>query len=333
MGNQVTRVDFEWSDQEEPHAIRRKEILKKYPQIKKLFGVDPNFKWQVIGLVLVQFAMLFVVKNLAWPYVVLIAYVFGGVINHALMLGVHEIAHSAGFGVEKPLYNRLLGIFANLPIGIPFAVAFKGYHLEHHRYQGKDVIDADIPTALEAKLFCNTFTKWIWVCLQPLFYALRPLFTNPKQPLKLEYLNTVIQLSFDYFVYTYFGDKVLLYLLSGSLMAMGFHPVAGHFISEHYMFKKGFETYSYYGPLNMVTFNVGYHNEHHDFPYIPGSRLPEVRKIAPEFYDTIPYHTSWCKVIYDYITDPSIGPYARVKRSEATKQQKVDGDATAVKQD
>ena len=145
------------------------------------------------------------------------------------------------------------------------------------QYQGKDVIDADIPTALEAKLFCNTFTKWIWVCLQPLFYALRPLFTNPKQPLKLEYLNTVIQLSFDYFVYTYFGDKVLLYLLSGSLMAMGFHPVAGHFISEHYMFKKGFETYSYYGPLNMVTFNVGYHNEHHDFPYIPGSRLPGER--------------------------------------------------------
>ena len=34
-----------------------------------------------------QIGMLFVVKNLSWPITLLVAYVFGGVLNHSLMLG------------------------------------------------------------------------------------------------------------------------------------------------------------------------------------------------------------------------------------------------------
>eukprot|EP00003_Mantamonas_plastica_P007026 TRINITY_DN1582_c0_g1_i2.p1 TRINITY_DN1582_c0_g1~~TRINITY_DN1582_c0_g1_i2.p1 ORF type:complete len:208 (+),score=0.63 TRINITY_DN1582_c0_g1_i2:230-853(+) len=99
-------------------------------------------------------------------------------------------------------------------------------------------------------------------------------------------------------------------------LGQGIHPVAGHFIAEHYVFIKGYETYSYYGPLNWLTFHVGYHNEHHDFPNIPGSRLHKVRQIAPEFYQNLPSHQSWAKTIYEYITDPNVGPYSRVKRKQ-----------------
>lgn len=314
MGQRVSRTDFEWVYTEEPHASRRKIILEKYPQIKKLFGYDPNFKWVVTGMVLVQLLSFFIVKDLSYPKLLLLAYCFGGVINHSLMLAIHEISHNLAFGHARPMANRLFGFFANLPIGIPISISFKKYHLEHHRYQGDEKLDTDLPTLLEAKLFSTTFGKFCWVLLQPFFYAFRPLVTYPKVPTILEYVNLIIQLTFDGCVWYFFGGKVLFYLLIGSLMAMGLHPVAGHFISEHYMYRKGFETYSYYGPLNFITFNVGYHNEHHDFPAVPGSRLPEVKRIAAEFYDKLPQHNSWVSVLYDFVMDPEIGPYARMKR-------------------
>ncbi|XP_017787145.1 PREDICTED: sphingolipid delta(4)-desaturase DES1 [Nicrophorus vespilloides] len=314
MGQKNSRTDFEWVYTEEPHASRRKIILEKYPQIKKLFGYDPNFKWVVALMVTIQMVMMFVIKGQSWPVTLLAAYLFGGVINHSLMLAIHEISHNLAFGHARPFHNRLFGFFANLPIGLPVSISFKKYHLEHHRYQGDELRDTDIPTYAEAKLFCTTFGKFIWVILQPFFYAFRPLITYPKPPEKLELVNTVIQLTFDGIVWYYLGGRVLCYLIFGSVLAMGLHPVAGHFISEHYMFKKGYETYSYYGPLNWITFNVGYHNEHHDFPAVPGSRLPEVRRIASEFYDNLPHHDSWSAVLYDFIMDPEVGPYARIRR-------------------
>nr|XP_032525759.1 sphingolipid delta(4)-desaturase DES1 [Danaus plexippus plexippus] len=295
MGAKVSRTDFEWVHTEEPHATRRKIILEKYPEIKKLYGYDPMFKWVVTAMVLTQFAMLPVVQHLSWPYVIILAYCFGGVINHSLMLGKFQI-------------------YIYVCVFVCVCVSHWFIFFSYHQYQGDEVIDVDLPTLLEAKLFCTTGGKLLWVLLQPFFYSLRPLVVRPKPPTPLELVNLIIQLFFDAVVVKVFGFKVLGYLLIGSLLSMGMHPVAGHFISEHYMFRKGFETYSYYGPLNWITFNVGYHNEHHDFPAVPGSRLPEVKRIASEFYDDLPQHHSWSAVLYDFIMDPDIGPYARIKR-------------------
>lgn len=68
---------------------------EKYPQIKNLFGHDPNFKWIVVGMVAVQMAMLFFVSKLPWYLVIGLAYGFGGVINHSLMLGKYTVCFSS----------------------------------------------------------------------------------------------------------------------------------------------------------------------------------------------------------------------------------------------
>lgn len=59
---------------------------------------------------------------------------------------------------------------------------------------------------------------------------------------------------------------------------------------------------------------MGYHNEHHDFPSVPWTRLPKLRALAPEFYDTIPSHPSWPMVIINFIRDSNVGIFARAKR-------------------
>merc|ERR1719436_2277231 len=112
-----------------------------------------------------------------------------------------------------------------------------------------------------------------------------------------------------------FGLPVMLYFLLSTFFAGSIHPTAGHFLAEHYVMEGTTETYSYYGPLNRLAYNVGYHNEHHDFPNIAWSNLPKVRKIAPEFYDHLPQCKSWPGCILRYIFDNRISPWSRVKRA------------------
>lgn len=309
------QTDFYHSTTDEPHASRRKLILSKYPEIKRLFGHDPVTKYKIAFVVITQFWVAYMLRDAAWSSITATAWVYGGTVNHMMMLAIHELSHNLGF--KSPFLNRVAGLVANLPVGVPASASFRRYHMDHHRYQGYDKVDVDVPTAVEGRLVTNRLLKLVWVFAQCLFYALRPLITQPKPVSAWEVANAALCLGVDAAVWFAWGWKALLYLLLGSFLGMGLHPVAGHFIAEHYVFSPQTmqETYSYYGPLNWFGFNVGYHNEHHDFPFIPGSRLPEVRKMAPEFYDTLPHYSSWCKVLADYITDVHVGPFSRVKRN------------------
>ena len=102
-----------------------------------MFGTDPNLKWTVLAMVTTQLIMCYLIKDASWPVLLVAAYCFGGVINHSMTLAIHEISHSLAFGYTKPFANKALAVFGNLIIGVPTAITFKRYHLDHHRYQGK----------------------------------------------------------------------------------------------------------------------------------------------------------------------------------------------------
>src|SRR5690606_29002841 len=95
-------------------------------------------------------------------------------------------------------------------------------------------------------------------------------------------LNIVLNITTATLIVTFFGWQALAYLALSTFIGLGMHPTGGRWIQEHYITREGQETYSYYGILNKFCFNIGYHNEHHDFMNVPWNLLPEIKKMAPE---------------------------------------------------
>lgn len=302
--------------------------MKKYPQVTKLTGPEPLTKWISLAVVLLQFTIAYLLRNtspLSWKFL-LIAWGVGGFASQNCFLCIHELSHNLGF--RKPLYNRLFSIISNLPIGIPYSASFQPYHQLHHKFLGDEVYDTDLPTRLEALLLSSVLGKAFFTTFQIFFYAFRPMFVTQIEFTAIHLLNVVVQFVVDYYIVKYWGWNSLMYFLLSSFFAGSLHPTAGHFVAEHYIFDppaqfKEFEspppmeTHSYYGPLNMLTWNVGYHNEHHDFPYVAWSKLPVLRETAPEFYNQVPEIKSWCWIIVDFIFNHDVTMYNRVKRHTA----------------
>lgn len=324
--NHVTK-EFSEVDFAEPHRARRKDLLVDHPELRELFGYDRRTALVVAVVVVVHLAFAWGLQRMfdagpvagAWWPVVLAALLVGAVLSHWCAMGIHECSHD--LGARTPLGNRLVSLFANLPMVVPAAMSFHRYHIDHHTYLGVRKLDTDLAPSFEFRLVDNgPVRKFFVLLLFPALYLFRgALFA--KRPDRWELLNLAIMVAANALIVHFLGGAALAYLFLSFWFGHGIHPVAAHFIHEHYIWTKGQETYSYYGPLNHVTFNVGYHYEHHDLMNIPGWRLPEMRAIAPEYYDGFVSHRSWAAILWRYVVDRKIGPYTRQVRSEETFQR------------
>jgi sphingolipid delta-4 desaturase len=102
------------------------------------------------------------------------------------------------------------------------------------------------------------------------------------------------------------GPRPILFLIISALAAFGPHPVGARRLSEHLPIVPGQPTVSYYGILNAVSFNVGYHVEHHDFPFVPWTRVARLREVAREHYAHLRSIGSWSCLLAHYFFDPRL---------------------------
>ena len=187
----------------------------------------------------------------------------------------------------------------NLPLVVPFVAAFRDYHLDHHRHLGVRGVDGDVLTRWEQRVLSRARARAAWLSLQIVAYALRPVLVAPRPPTRAHALNVAWQAAFDVACVAVLGWPALRYLLVCVVLAGGAHPCAGHFLSEHRSphAHAPLPSFSYYGPLNVTL----YHVEHHDFPRVPWTKLPHVRRLAPEAYAGLPTCASWCAALRQFV--------------------------------
>jgi sphingolipid delta-4 desaturase len=308
----------------EPHLDRTRALLKAHPEVRSLFGTVPSTAWFVVAIVGLQIAAALLLKTAPWWAILLAAYLVGAFADHALWTLIHDCTHNLVFRSSRA--NALLQLLANLPIVFPAAISFRKFHLLHHRFQGDPELDADLASPLEARLVGNSrWRKALWLLSFFAWQAARvPRLKKVRIWDRWYAANVVIQLAFAITLWQVASWRSLLYVVLSSIFSIGLHPVGARWIQEHYLTYPGQETFSYYGPLNRVAFNVGYHNEHHDLMTVPWCRLPKVRAAAPEFYDSLYSHSSWSRLLVRFIFDPTLSLYSRRIRTERERINAAD---------
>jgi sphingolipid delta-4 desaturase len=328
---------FRFSSGPEPHRSRTRRILTEHPGVKYLMGRNPYTLLAIGGLVGGMIFLSYFLRASSWWIILLVAYTVGAFANHGLFVMIHECTHNLLF--RKKSWNHAAAIIANLPHGVPSAISFIRYHIKHHVFQGVHELDADLPDFWEARLINNSFLgKVTWLLFFPFFQFFRTFRLKEIKPVDGWIIgNVVVQIIFDVALWMLWGPKAFFFLLLSFFFSVGLHPLGARWIQEHYLtLDENQETYSYYGPLNAVAFNVGYHNEHHDFPSVPWNRLPRLNREAPAFYNSLLSHRSWTKLFFQFLFDKKMSLYLRVLRKERNKvelndESKPDLDLVASK--
>ena len=200
-------LEFHHLDGHAVHRQRARDILARHPEVRQLMGPNATSALWVFGLVALQWLAAFLLRDVAWLWIIVAAYLFGAFVNHALYVLIHECTHNLVF--RKKTHNNYLGMLCDFALAFPSAMAFRKYHLLHHQHLGEYEMDPDIVCHTEGRLVRDSaWRKALWVALLGVSQALRPLKVKGVKALDRWIIaNILIIAVVDLFIFLVIGPE------------------------------------------------------------------------------------------------------------------------------
>jgi sphingolipid delta-4 desaturase len=303
------------------HSERRKQLLERHPEARSLMGPNPWTALVVLALVVLQVSLSVAFSALPWWAILLLAYAVGAFIAHALGVLIHDAAHDLVF--RKPALNKSIAIFANVPLVIPAAIDFREKHLLHHAHLGEpDGADTQAPGEWDFRFVTSRLRTYAWHVIGPMVVTFQ---SRGHKMSKWAWANIAANSIGMALVFIFLGWKAFMFLGASGLMAFAHHPVGVRRYGEHLVLTPEQPTASYYGPLNWISFDVGYHVEHHDLPNVPWNRARKLHTMAKELYAPLAHISSWTGLLWELTFHKGEGPPRYFLESRPTAVEQHEG--------
>lgn len=278
---------------------------------------DPTTLSWVVLLSVAQWCLLTSTTHYSWS-LLWTAVCLGAPLCSALYQCSVELAQNLCFG--QPEKDRVLAIVANWVTGVPYAEWLRASHTAHLSFHNSPATattrDPEVPGDWELQHVHGTAAKALYLLLHPWFLIgrwWRMRRTLAPSVRSMLWVNGLSQTVFNLWVWYGWGTPALMYMWTSTyLAATPWHPVAYYFLTQHHVCTADMSrnvparTYSYYGVLNGLTLNAGYHRERHLCPRVPWSRLPLVRQLYRLRTHSSAVYRSWWQVIHEFVTEPVV---------------------------
>ncbi len=340
------------SPQARRHNAMRREAVSAHPDLRAISGPEWRTVFALPILLALHWGVAWAVSDAPLWVIFLVAFTAGQILIHAAGSLVHETAHKLIFRQPGAKLAFDLGLEVILS-SYAKQLTYQHEHISSHHphmgdyerdYEHEDICAFQARMTLRAK---NPRLQHLMTALTLFIHAL-PLgsilgdgviarmnarasgmpqsdpdrdIAATKPPAWQVRLFIAVSILSNLVLFLLLGPWALLYHIWALSLFLGKLGVwnLGQSLSEHQGADEQTPTRSYYGWMNWLLFNTGYHNEHHSFPNVAWSRLPELHKAAPEVFDS-----EVTKSYAGYWLDHVLGDFTPSRRSA---MQEVDQTA------